>query len=58
MFYTDISKKLLEYEVEYHVLQEEVNTPRPEVRRVKELEEANKKLYMQNRCLSEQLEVN
>ncbi|XP_054261715.1 TBC1 domain family member 1 isoform X2 [Macrosteles quadrilineatus] len=57
VFYSDISKKLLEYEVEYHVLQEEVNTPRPEVKRIKELEEANKQLHIQNRCLSEQLEI-
>lgn len=54
---TDISKKLLEYEVEYHVLQEEVNTPRPEVKRIKQLEEENKQLQSQNRCLTEQLEV-
>lgn len=57
VFYSDISKKLLEYEVEYHVLQEEVNTPRPEAKRIKELEEANKQLHVQNRCLSEQLEI-
>uniref|UniRef100_A0A1B6KT81 Rab-GAP TBC domain-containing protein n=2 Tax=Graphocephala atropunctata TaxID=36148 RepID=A0A1B6KT81_9HEMI len=57
VFLTDISKKLLEYEVEYHVLQEEVNTPRPEIKRVKHLEAANKQLLLQNRSLTEQLEI-
>lgn len=57
VFYSDISKKLLEYEVEYHVLQEEVNTPRPEVKKVKQLEEVNRQLRMQNKGLADQLEV-
>lgn len=57
MFCTDISKQLHEYGVEYHVLQEEMSTPRPETKKIKQLEAANKTLNIQNRALTEQLEV-
>lgn len=57
VFTTDISKQLMEYGVEYHVLQEELSTPSPEIKKIKHLEEMNKTLTQQNKILHEQLEV-
>lgn len=48
----------MEYGVEYNVLQEEMSTPRPQTRKIKQLEDANKTLIAQNKALQEQLEVN
>lgn len=47
----------MEYGVEYHVLQEELSTPSPEIKKIKHLEEMNKALMQQNKILHEQLEV-
>lgn len=58
VFTTDISKQLMEYGVEYHVLQEELSSPNPETKKIKYLEEMNKALMDQNKILHEQLEVN
>lgn len=58
VFTTDISKQLMEYGVEYHVLQEELSSPSPESKKIKHLEEMNKTLMQQNKILHEQLEVN
>lgn len=57
VFILDISKQLLEYGVEYHVLQEQMNVPRPEQKQIKQLEAMNKALMQQNRSLHQQLEV-
>ncbi|VVC40143.1 Tensin/EPS8 phosphotyrosine-binding domain,Rab-GTPase-TBC domain,Domain of unknown function DUF3350,PH [Cinara cedri] len=57
VFTTDISKQLMEYGVEYHVLQEELSTPSPELKKIKHLEEINKALTQQNKILHEQLEI-
>lgn len=57
MFTIDISKQLMEYGVEYHVLQEELSSPSPETKKIKNLEEINKTLMQQNKILHEQLEV-
>ncbi|XP_039283914.1 TBC1 domain family member 1 isoform X3 [Nilaparvata lugens] len=57
VFNTDVSKKLFEYGVEYHVLQEEMSTPRPEIRKLEQMEVNNKSLMRQNRQLVEQLEI-
>lgn len=46
----DVAKQLHEYEVEYHVLQEEMSSPRPEAEKIRQLTEENKRLQ-------EQLEV-
>ncbi|XP_065207739.1 TBC1 domain family member 1 isoform X2 [Planococcus citri] len=54
---TDITKPLLEYNVEYHVLQEELSTPRPETKKLKQMEEVNKALKEKNQSLMEQLEI-
>jgi len=48
----------MEYGVEYHVLQEELSSPNPEIKKIKHLEEMNKALMQQNKILHEQLEVN
>lgn len=48
----------MEYGVEYHVLQEELSSPSPEIKKIKHLEEMNKSLMQQNKILHEQLEVN
>jgi len=58
VFTTDLSKQLMEYGVEYHVLQEELSSPSPEIKKIKYLEEMNKTLMQQNKILHEQLEVN
>lgn len=58
VFTTDLSKQLMEYGVEYHVLQEELSSPSPELKKIKYLEEMNKTLMQQNKILHEQLEVN
>jgi len=47
----------MEYGVEYHVLQEELSSPSPEIRKMKHLEEMNKTLMQQNKILHEQLDV-
>lgn len=57
VFTIDISKQLMEYGVEYHVLQEELSSPSPEMKKIKYLEEINKTLMEQNKILHEQLEV-
>ena len=59
MFALDISKQLHAYEVEYHVLQEEMqNTPkRSELDVVDRLEDANHRLKQQNLELLEKLQV-
>ena len=50
-----LQKELMEYEVEYHVLQEELSiTPQHEAD-LKKLKEANKNLHRQNLELVEQL---
>ena len=54
----DISKQLLEYSVEYNVLQEELSTPRPETKKLKQMEEKNRLLQEKNTSLMQQLEVN
>jgi hypothetical protein len=54
----DVSKQLHEYEVEYHVLQEEMSSPRPEeMEALRKAEVANRTLLQQNQALMEQLEV-
>jgi hypothetical protein len=58
VFTVDVSKQLHEYEVEYHVLQEEMASPRPEeVEAMRRAEAANTTLLQQNEALMEQLEV-
>ncbi|XP_043726652.1 TBC1 domain family member 1 isoform X3 [Cervus elaphus] len=59
VFETDISKQLQAYEVEYHVLQEELIDPSPlsENQRMDKLEKANSSLRKQNLDLLEQLQV-
>eukprot|EP00102_Acyrthosiphon_pisum_P011589 XP_008180366.1 PREDICTED: TBC1 domain family member 1 isoform X2 [Acyrthosiphon pisum] len=57
VFTTDLSKQLMEYGVEYHVLQEELSSPNPEIKKIKNLEETNKALMQQNKILHEQLEI-
>lgn len=57
VFTTDLSKQLMEYGVEYHVLQEELSSPSPELKKIKHLEEMNKTLMQQNKILHEQLEI-
>lgn len=52
-----MSKQLLEYGVEYNVLQEELATPRPEAKKLKQMEEMNRALMEKNKSLTEQLEV-
>lgn len=47
----------MEYGIEYHVLQEELSSPSPEIKKIKSLEEMNKTLMQQNKILHEQLEV-
>lgn len=47
----------MEYGVEYHVLQEELSSPKPEIKKMKQIEEMNKTLMQQNKILHEQLEV-
>jgi len=47
----------LEYSVEYNVLQEELATPRPEVKKLKQMEEISRSLREKNQLLTEQLEV-
>ncbi|KAL1139491.1 hypothetical protein AAG570_006475 [Ranatra chinensis] len=54
----NVSSELNEYGVEYHVLQEEMSTPRPEAKRLKQLEAANKSLTDQNKALTQQLQLN
>lgn len=53
----DISKQLHEYEVEYHVLQEEMCSARPEQEQLKRVQLENQRLTDQNLALIEQLEV-
>lgn len=53
----DISKQLHEFEVEYHVLQEEMSTPRVDLDQLRKVEAENKNLKNQNLVLQEQMEV-
>lgn len=55
----DISKQLQAYEVEYHVLQEELidSSPLSDNQRMDKLEKANSSLRKQNLDLLEQLQV-
>lgn len=55
----DISKQLQAYEVEYHVLQEELidSSPLSDNQRMGKLEKANSSLRKQNLDLLEQLQV-
>ncbi|BES94923.1 gtpase activating protein [Nesidiocoris tenuis] len=53
----DITKELTEYGVEYHVLQEEILAPRPETKRIKELEAQNELLNQQVTALNQQLQI-
>jgi hypothetical protein len=58
VFTLDVSKQLHEYEVEYHVLQEEMSSPRPEeMEALRKAEATNRTLLQQNQALVEQLEV-
>jgi hypothetical protein len=57
VFILDVSKQLLEYGVEYHVLQEQMSLPKPEQKTIRQLEAMNKALLQQNRALHQQLEV-
>ncbi|XP_066991289.2 TBC1 domain family member 1 isoform X2 [Anabrus simplex] len=57
VFILDISKQLHEYEVEYHVLQEEMAAPRPDSEALHKLEMANRNLACENQVLTEQLEI-
>lgn len=50
VFNMDVTKQLHEYEVEYHVLQEEMSSPRPETEKLRQITQENKQLH-------EQLEV-
>ncbi|KAF6210884.1 hypothetical protein GE061_013995, partial [Apolygus lucorum] len=53
----DITKELCEYGVEYHVLQEEISAPRPEAKKIKELEAQNEALNQQVTALNHQLQI-
>ena len=58
VFTVDVSKQLHEYEVEYHVLQEEMSSPRSEeMEALRKAEATNRTLLQQNQALLEQLEV-
>lgn len=57
VFMLDVSKQLLEYGVEYHVIQEQMIIPRPEQKTIRHLEAMNKALLQQNKSLHQQLEV-
>ena len=59
VFETDISKQLQAYEVEYHVLQEELidSSPLSDNQRMDKLEKTNSSLRKQNCDLLEQLQV-
>ncbi|KAK3920280.1 TBC1 domain family member 4 [Frankliniella fusca] len=50
VFNMDVTKQLHEYEVEYHVLQEEMSSPRPEAEKLRQL-------TIENNQLKEQLEI-
>ncbi|KAK6645189.1 hypothetical protein RUM43_001465 [Polyplax serrata] len=53
----DITKQLHEFEVEYHVLQEEISTPQAELNRLRKIEVEKKNLESENSSLRKQLEV-
>ena len=54
----DVGKQLHEYEVEYHVLQEEMSSPRPEeMEALRKLEATNRALIQQTQLLEDQLQV-
>lgn len=57
VFMTDISSLLTEYRVEYHVLQEEMASVRPQLDSLAKLEQQNKQLLEQNQRFMEQLEI-
>ena len=57
----DLSKQLQAYEVEYHVLQDELMDPPPTLnqsQRAAQLERTNQSLRQQNLDLLEELQVN
>ncbi|XP_012270654.1 TBC1 domain family member 4 isoform X2 [Orussus abietinus] len=54
---TEMGKQLNEYRVEYHVLQEEMLSVKPQIENMEKLELLNKQLAQQNAHLSEQLEI-
>lgn len=54
---TDVTRELKDYGVEYHVLEEEMSSPRPESRRIKELENINQGLLEQINLLNKQLQM-
>lgn len=54
---TDVSRELKDYGVEYHVLEEEMSSPRPEIRRIKELESVNHGLADQVASLKRQIQM-
>ncbi|KAK9886460.1 hypothetical protein WA026_016743 [Henosepilachna vigintioctopunctata] len=56
VYVTDISQKLCEYKVEYHVLQEEMLSVQPLVEQVNNLELENRRLREKNKTLAHQLE--
>lgn len=55
----DISKQLQDYEVEYHVLQDELidSSPLSDNQRINKLEKTNNTLHKQNFDLLEELQV-
>lgn len=54
---TDVTRELTDYGVEYHVLEEEMSSPRPEVKKIKELETVNQTLSDQVASFNKQLQV-
>lgn len=54
---TDVSRELKDYGVEYHVLEEEMSSPRPEIKRIRELELSNQALADQILSLQRQLQM-
>ena len=56
-FSINITKQLREYEVEYHVLQEEMPKA-DDIEKYKKIEAENKHLHIENQNLQQLLEVN
>ncbi|XP_057670519.1 TBC1 domain family member 1 isoform X1 [Diorhabda carinulata] len=57
VYSTVYTKQLNEYKVEYQVLQEEMNSSKPQVEIINKLESENKKLNEQNKNLTRQMEL-
>lgn len=57
VYSTVFTKQLNEYKVEYQVLQEEMNSVKPQVEAMNKLEAENKKLNEQNKMLTRQMEL-